>query len=696
MLNFAHRAPWPLAHVSGNWTIFFGGLGYLLLVFTPGAWITFGLALDGIPFWARLLTGAMLSPLVVFPEFYLMRLVGIPFGTTTVILVLVNLPAIYLVWEGRGKLGPIERSDWLIGAAAIVIPVICVLSLLLTADARIYSAHAWLHADPVYMFARGQLILEDPTLAGVKLVYPVWSALVFQSVLSFLVNSPPVTSYVWGNLLCLICIYWFVAGITREMGGGKLAQFSSGIWLLLGTNPVGYILMKLAPRGASYHLWGDSRYTPWVSKFQLFSPMSLALGMTIAIIYLLIRCSLLSKEILFVVCSLLCGIGLFYPLLLPPACGIIGAKMLALLVEKRNGRWRFPHREWIALAGIILLSILSTYGELKFLASDKPATASLVQLSTITSAARKIFESLLATSLLLAGLAFTFRDLWKSKRSATMFLLLGALGSYALYAAFHILYYENEYKFVFLAAMCLAVFPAIAAERIWREWPRTKAAPVLAGMVLLLFTTYAHWSYVTWPYLGLLPGHQSKPYDAPVDTSSFYLQLDKREPWSGVCTAVRRLTPPDSVLVLKNGAFYFPGLTDRSLYVSPLGGAAYAGVNQDADLLDAVIRGTGQEILEQRRATLGELFGSNDPVRREQALNTILALQRPVAIVTDAEHSDLSDWLKQNRTGVELYADNGLSLWLIDKNGAVRSEAQFSSESNGISKNSPSAVNRGR
>jgi hypothetical protein len=290
----------------------------------------------------------------------------------------------------------------------------------------------------------------------------------------------------------------------------------------------------------------------------------------------------------------------------------------------------------------------------------------------MTSMARKILESLIATSLLVAGTAFTFRNCWKSKRSATLFLLAGAIGSYLLYAAFHILYYDNEYKFVFVAAMCLAVFPALAVERIWREWPHAKAVPVLAGTILLLVTTYAHWSYVTWPYLGLLPGHQSKPYDAPVDTSNFYVQLDKRDPWSSVCTAVRRLTPADSVLIIKNGDFYFPGLTDRTLYVSPLGGMAYAGVNQDADLLDAVIRGTGKQILEQRRETLGELFDAGNPSRREEALDTILALQRPVAIIADPEHSDLPEWLKQKKRAVELYAENGLSLWLIDKKGEVR------------------------
>jgi hypothetical protein len=95
-------------------------------------------------------------------------------------------------------------------------------------------------------------------------------------------------------------------------------------------------------------------------------------------------------------------------------------------------------------------------------------------------------------------------------------------------------------------------------------------------------------------------------------------------------------------------------------------------VNQDADLLDAVIRGTGQQILERRRATLGDLFGAGDDIRREQALNTILALQRPVAIVADAEHSDLPEWLKHKKSAVELYAEKDLSLWLIEKSDGIR------------------------
>jgi hypothetical protein len=633
-------------------------------VFTPGAWITFGLALDGIPLWARLFTGAMLSPLIVCLEFYAVRLMGVPFGPTAVLLVLLNLPAIYLIWKRRVRIAPLNRSDWFIAAAVVVISMVCMMSLLLNKDARIYSAHAWLYADPVYMFARGQLVLEDPTLAGIRLTYPVWSGLIFQAVHSFLVNSPPVSCYVWSNLLWLFFNYGLAIAITKEMGGGKLAQLSSGIWLFLGTNPVGYILMKVWPGGMVHQLWGDERYTPWVSKFQLYSTMELGLGMLFAMIYLLLRSGPLTKQLLALIGLFLCGIGLFYPLLFPAACGIVGAKALALLAENRSRPWTFPYRDWLSLGGIVLVAALVTYAQLRFLTADKSFSNHLIFLSTIPSAARKVIESLIATSLLIAGLALTFPACWKSRRPATVFLGAGALVNYALHAVFHIMAYGNEYKYIFVVAMCLSVFPALAVEHMWREWPRARARVALAAVALLLLTTYGHWTYVEWPEPGIAHNPHFK-YNEPLNTRGLYIQLDPRQSWSGVCNAVRRMTPGDSIVVVNSGAFYFPGFMVRSLYVSPTD-LSYPGVNLDADYLDSEMRGNGRQILEERRATLFEFYNTGDHSRREQALNLMLALKRPIAIVAEPQDSYLLEWLKQKRAAVELYAENGLSLWLID------------------------------
>jgi len=661
--------------LPSDWLAWFGTLGYLLLVFTPGAWITFGLALDGIPFWARLSLAVVLSPLIVCVEFYVLRLLGIPFGPTAILLIVLNVPAMYLVWKRRGQIATLHRADWLVGAAAVVIPIACMFSLLSNVEARIYSGAGWLHADAIYMLARGDLILESPTLAGFRLSYPPWGPLVFEGVHAFLVNSPPVSSYIWSNLFFLMTVYGFAMGLAKEMGGGRVAQVSCGIMLLIGTNPIGYLLTKWAPLRAHPGFWADPRYTPWVSKFSLFSPMALGLGMTMAMIYLLVRCGKLSGEILLIVCLLLCGIGLLYPLLFPPACGIIGGKALAVLAEKRSRGWTIPSKELLALAGLLLLAILLTYGEVKFLTIDRYPTSREVGLSTIPSALHKIVASLVATSLLLAGLAVTVRDLWKLRHPATILLLGGALASYVLYAVFDILYYGNEYKFVFAIAMCLAVFPAIAIERIWREWPRPKAVPVLALAGLVVVGSYVHWSYVTWPAPWLAPHQISRLaqtgrlwYDPPLNTEGFYLELNKRDAWWGICDAVHRTTPADSVLVLSNGAIYYPGLTARTLYVSPEN-QTYPGVNMIADALDSDVRGYGQQVLKQRRATLTQFFDATDPGAREQALQAILALRRPLAVIAEPAHANLLEWLKKNQSATELYENNGVSLWLIDETG---------------------------
>jgi hypothetical protein len=638
--------------------------GWLLLMFAPGAWITFGSALQGIPFWARLFTGTMLSPLIVSAEFYAIRLMGVPFGPTAVILVILNLPPLYLIWKRRGKVAALQPGDWLVAGAALAIPLVCMSWLLMNVDARIFAPHGWPHADAVYMFARGALVPEDPTLAGMGMAYPVWSPLAFQAVESFLLNTPPVASFAWSNLLWLVVVCGFAAGIAKEMGGGRLAQGTAGIWLLLGTNPVGYILMKLAPGYMSHELWGDPRYTPWALKFLSFTPMTLALGMLIAMVYLLVRPVSVTKGLLAVVCLLLSGIGLLYPLLFPPACGVIVARALAPLASPRKGQWSFPDREWLAWAGILLVALMLTASEIRFITADRRAPSPVV-LSSVSSGARKIVESLIVTSVLLAGLAFTVRHCWKSRRTQTAFLVGGALASCFLYVAFFIPYYENEYKFVFAVVMCLAVFPAIAMERIWREWPRSKAVPVLAALALLLFGTYGHFTYAYWPAPWLQrPEHfERRPLLAP---AGFFLQMDPRETWSGICNAVLRMTPPDSILVLNNAAFYYPGLTARSLYASPAD-KLYAGVNLPVDDMDNHIRGYGLEIVHERRATLADFFDSHDTGRRERAIQAMLRLKRPVAIIAEPQNAGLAEWLKQRKTATRLYDQNGLSLWLIDE-----------------------------
>jgi hypothetical protein len=660
--------------IPGDLSAWFGGLSFVLLMFIPGAWIAFVPALEGVPFWARLFTGAMLSPLVLCAEFYAVRLMGFAFGPTAVILVFLNLPVLYFVWKRRGDLASLTTSGWLAGVAAVAIPAACLTSILIHMDTRIFAPHSWLHADPMYMFARGDLVPEAPTLAGIRLSYPVWTALVGPVVQSFLLNSPPVSTYVWGNLVALIAVYAFAAAIAKELGGGKLAQFTCGIWLFLGANPIGYILMRVAPRGGSAHyLWGDPRYTPWVSKFQSLTPMVLALGMLMAMIYFLIRADKLTRSVFVVIGLLLLGIGLLYPLLFPPACGIVAARALAPLAQRKE-RER-PYREWLAWAGLLLVAVLLTYSEIKFLTSGRQAAAGPVLLSPLTSAARKIIGSLIATSLLLGGLAFTIRECWKARPAVTVTLLGGALSGYILYAFFFIPFYENEYKFVFPVAMCLSPFAALAVEKIWRQWPRKYAVAFSAALILLVAGPFAQREYMNWPAPPTMPGVRfaEKP---SLDLSAFQLRLTQPQAWAGICDAVLRRTPPNSILLVDNVSVYYPAVTSRSLYVASAN-EVYPGLNLYLDDIDANVRGYGQQIIEQRRATLTDVFGAADATRREQAIDVILALKRPIAIVAEARHAGLVEWLERNKTATRLFAQDGLSLWSID--GAGGSAATSSS-----------------
>ena len=229
-------------------------------------------------------------------------------------------------------------------------------SVLGSIDARIYSGASWLHADPVYMLVRGDLVPEAPTLAGVRMSYPVWSGLVFETIHSYFVQSPPQSTYVWSNLFLLIAVCGFAAGIAKELGGGRLAQLTAPMFLLIGTNPVGYLLEQVIPFHKVPQIWGDERYTPWVNKFMLFGPMTMGIAMTTAIIYFLVRPGPIQRDVFVVLGVLLCGIGLFYPLLFPSACGVFCARALADMTDADGWKWKVHGREVMALVGLLLLA----------------------------------------------------------------------------------------------------------------------------------------------------------------------------------------------------------------------------------------------------------------------------------------------------------------------------------------------------
>ena len=64
------------------WTIPRFTLAVVGLLLSPGIWVTFRLIGANAAFWPTLWIGVALSPVVVLLEFYVVRLIGLPFGTT--------------------------------------------------------------------------------------------------------------------------------------------------------------------------------------------------------------------------------------------------------------------------------------------------------------------------------------------------------------------------------------------------------------------------------------------------------------------------------------------------------------------------------------------------------------------------------------------------------------------------------------
>ncbi len=642
-----------------------GVVAFLLLCVLPGGWITFGIPLPGLSFWLRLLLGSALTPLIAAVQFYLLRLVGASFELTAILLVIMNLPVLYLLFKRRSKwLCPEPRALLATGVVAVVI-FICIAPFLLDAQKRLYTWEAWSQADVVYSLANGKLILEDAELAGVRLSYP-WAGHAVQAVFSYLIGTPPVTNYIWTNLVWLMFTFGLAAAIVAELGGSPLSQVSTAVWLSFGVNFVGYCSSRLVP-GAWVkahpvlgHIWGDNRYTPWLDKVMFFGQMQFALGFFVAILFMMIRQWPVGykRDYLVVTGLLLCGLGLVYPVLFPAACALVGARLVVLVVRC------FSHQstdvgELLGLALALLISGAISFVHLKFLTASR-AGAALITFNDLRLICWRAIESVVVTSPLLAGLAIIAARQWRKRQFDPVVVCgLGALVSFSLYSTLNIPWWQNEYKFIFAAAVCLAVFPSLALEQVLNRLGRM-ALPAFGLLTLLLAAPLANNTYRKAEILYTRAGPL-------VDVRHFDLRLVDQEPLSGLCDAIRTQTPANSLLVLaKDTGLHLPTLTSRQLYVAPFQAEPHPGILVTSDELLTLAKSYPAQILADRRNTLEHLFGCHDAAQTEKALCQILESHRPVALILSvSDHAALEQWLRRRSFGKAIYRDGGYLLWLI-------------------------------
>ncbi|MHC4067474.1 MAG: hypothetical protein ACYSUI_23635, partial [Planctomycetota bacterium] len=592
---------------------------------------------------------------VLCAQFYALRFLGLSFETTSAVLPWINLPALYLVGKKfePGSLPGVRT--WLGAGFVLIVPAAIMTATWMHQGSREYSWHVWMHSDIMYMLANGELAPEEPELAGIRLGYP-WAGHVYQVLLSDQLGSPPAWNFIWTNVVWMLAIYGFAAALVAELGGNRFAQVTSVIWLFFGVNIVGYLLRHTIPLNEGMQLWGDVRYTPWFQKLLVLNQMPFALGMFIALAYFLVRDGPKGDRFgcMALTALLLSGIGLVYPIYFPPACALVGGYAVVLL---RNSDYPAVRRllRMAALGGGILIAVGITFVYVTFVTADRVGGA-IQFLPSKLETVRKSIEAVVVTLPLLAGFAIAAHRLWRRQRMQTATLALGALASGLCYVVFRLPNYTNEYKFIFTTAICLAPFLSVALEPVMNRLGRL-AAPLLGVVTLLLAIptvdpTLHPRSWIISPQPRL-------------DTSRFDLRLASGERFAKLCDAIREETRPEAILVVDSDELHLPTLTRRRLYAPPRTRKAHPGVDMTSEFVLTRVRGYNRRLFVARQQVADQLFRGESDVERDQALETVLGLGRPVVLVFQEDLNGLTTWLEEDEKARLLAEDGGLAAWLI-------------------------------
>lgn len=635
-------------------------LGFVVVVFLPGAWITFGVPRLLWPFWIRVSLGAILSPLVVCIQFYVARLLGTSFEATVLVIVGINLPVLLLVLRNYERPVLLKYDVFVLWAVALIVPLACVSGpLMLFPEWRLFCGHPWMHADVVYQFANGMFIPEEPVLAGVVLSYP-WAGHIPQAVLSCVLNSPAISSFRWTNLLWLAFIIHMNTAIVRRLGGRDFAALSSAIWLLFGVNISGYVLRHMLPSdlGSRVDILGDYRYTPWLLKFCDFNQMPFALGFIGGIAYLMTEKwpeeGIWGRS--FILFALLLGLGVVYPICLAPAYGVVLGGAVTLFLEGRYGNGVAPRKRLFAIGLAVVLASILCLLNLDWVTQDS-SKATMLSIVGKKSVAIRAFKTLIVTFPLVCLVGLSLRKVWRNKWDICFVLISGAAWSCMLHVTLHIPYFSNEYKFIFTAAMCLAPFSGLVMEKLQGGLGRWRTAFVVSLALIL-----------AWPFYDKIyrdPFPQKPEELTLLNTSEFNLRLDAREPFSAIADTIRDKTPLETILVMDHAEFHVPTVTRRALFAPTGYDKIYHGFALNYSTYLHGVRGYESTLIKQREKILAGFFDQENVVRRKNCLKHILALGRPVAIILDrGRHEILLNWLKNEKIGECIY-EGGQVLWLV-------------------------------
>jgi hypothetical protein len=630
------------------------------LMILPGSWLAFCPGSAHLSYPARLALAIALSPPVVVIQFYCLRLAGFTFQQVVPVLQLVNLGALVLIVRALRSMRPQVRwQQVLLGGGVYAVVASCVaIPWLWEPNFRRYSWHGLLHTDIVYAFARGALLPEEPELAGISLAYP-WIGHVYWSLLAWSADLSPTIIYLLSNLSLLaatgILSYWSA----RELGASEPTALAVPVILALGTNIPGLIGWSIIPpndNGIWWGLFGDLRYAPFLLKFVTFETMPFGLALHTALVFLSVSAVRKHRSLeIFLIPTILTATAALYPNLFPASALLVMALIVTLFLGRQYTEGQYTGRQ---LLGLVFLSALAVIGGVLFVKLYSAGrTTGILQISSAAAVAKKSLAAALALGPFAAGMLWLWRSEPLHHRAPLLTLALGACGAVVLNLLLRI-GGLNEYKFIMAAGICIAAPAMIGFERAFlhtrrARWALLATCPVILALVMLSYS------------VNRIPTHGTKPLEAR--EGSFWLTLTPDNYEASWIDAVRKYTPPATVIAINHPDFHTTSFTARSLLVPSQGTKYHFGYNMASEFNMLVERGYSQQLFEERYKLLQRIYKREPVAEMAQVLNGLTSLGRPIAIVFEPNDGRaFLDWLRANRIGTDLFNDNsGRAVYLI-------------------------------
>lgn len=636
---------------------------FIIFTLLPGAWVAYGFRLDTLRWPARLALSGALSPVVLAVQMVMLKATGLPFTFIPILLMIINLPALVLLLrageDNKQTETPNRDRGTLIGGGLFfgILTLYLLLPWRLVQNLRPFAWHALWHTDITYALTRNTLLPEEPELAGLTLAYG-WVGHVYWSVLGWSSNLPPTITYAVSNLIWLL--FTFILAYEVAVKGlrlGRPAALMSVGLTCLGTNVVGAVAWIIH---RDWH-WqgaylGDIRYTPLLSKYLGFETMPFAFALLLAVALLsTVALHQSIRQLAAPLAITLTGLGLIYPILLPVGCLLVGALwlLLATRLDKQTAIYSWSSLLWVA-AGVGA-SIFLSFAFLALVTQDRSNGA--LHLTTLAAMKFKLYHLVSALLLFVPALLPLGNALIKRKAPVLLFTLVG-IGSMALYVVADL--DKLEYKYVLAASLIFAPLAASGIEQLLHHTPKVQWGLTFATVISL---------FVIHQTLILQVGAQipENLVHAPkLREEMFWVGLTPDDENASWTTAVRLLTPEDTVVVVNESPIQISSFVGRTLYApGTVEGTEISGYSVDKRFNLLTWRGYPVQLYEERLTLVQTIYHTTSIAAMRGAIAQLLELRRPVAIYFTTD-TPMLQWLRTEGIGRELFAREPHIVWLLE------------------------------